>query len=105
MCISSQFAKCFNLFLPPRRTPYSTSQHSPQHFLLLPAATVSLLPEDFLYLSDFLLHLAGDLFRFTFGLKVGIVCQLSNLFLHFSLQVVQLALNFILYSWLHWLSP
>src|SRR5580704_3445604 len=70
----------------------------------MPAATAYLLPKNFLHLPDFLLYLAGDLFRFTFVLEVGIVCQLSNFFFHFSLQVVQLALDFILYSWLHRLS-
>src|SRR5579859_66974 len=70
---------------------------------LSPRGTPSLFAQNFLDLPDFFLNFPADLFGFPFGFEIGIIRQLPRFFLHFSFQVMKLALYFILCAWLHWI--
>jgi len=49
------------------------------------------------------LDFPGYFFCLPLILEVGIVRHFPHFFFHFSLQLVQLPFDFILYSWFHWL--
>jgi len=72
---------------------------------LFPRGTVFLFAQNFFDLSDFFLDFPAYLFGLAFGFEVGIIRQLPRFFLHFSFQVMKLALYLILCAWLHWIHP
>jgi len=79
--------------------PYQTSKD------VLPASMAALSYDQYQSLrfrSDHALWGDGGL---PFRLQIRVVRQFPCFFFYFSLQIVQLALNLILYSWLHWRAP
>lgn len=64
-----------------------------------------LYPKDFLNLADFPSDFTTGLFTLAFRFQIGIVGDSSNFFLNFALQLVKLALGFVLRAFPHGLPP
>jgi hypothetical protein len=66
---------------------------------------LSLLPQDLLDLTDLLLHFAGYLFGFTFGLQRGVIGDFPGHFIGLTLCFVEGTFRFVLSAGFHDIPP